>query len=578
MSLRLKLGLLVAIVASVPVALTGWFGLRVNETTLETTLREQQILILGDLASEIDDELGDAEAGLDSIARVLSDGSLDGDARVAMARATVSARVTLDHAAIYTRDGELMDVIREPGLELELPAELDPKLLEAGRAQRVVTGEAVSGQLAPRVPLLVGMRPDGPDGPTTGYVLSLVSTLGVRDRLALLSDAHLRAGPDALFVVDQQLRLIAHGSPERGGARESMAEAGALAGLDAELTGPTLSWAGEYEDAGQTMVGTVRGLEGRPWIAVAQVPREQAYATLEDMRRKVLLTVLLVMLVAGTLGVFAAQRLTAPLRSLTRFAGLLAQRRFDQRLELRSRDELGVLARAMSAAAADLEASEEQLAREIEIRHDLGRYMPAEIVERVVKREQDMALGGERREISVMFMDVVAFTPLTERLEPERVVELLNHLFTMSTEIVFRHGGTVDKFIGDSMMAFWGAPEDCPDHAEQALSAAEEILSWLEVANQGFSENYGCSIRLAIGVNSGTCVVGNIGSDRRMEYTAIGDVVNVAARLEAIARPQQILVTEATRELVDDLFDFASVGHRELAGREAPIKLFEVRQ
>jgi adenylate cyclase len=174
-------------------------------------------------------------------------------------------------------------------------------------------------------------------------------------------------------------------------------------------------------------------------------------------------------------------------------------------------------------------------------------------------------------------MDVVAFTPLTERLEPEQVVEILNHLFTISTEIVFRHGGTVDKFIGDSMMAIWGAPSTVEDHALRAVEAAEDILSWLEVANQHFRERYQTAIRLAFGINSGSCVVGNIGSDTRMEYTAIGDVVNVAARLEAIARPQQILVTRSTVDQLAGRFDCLSIGTKQLSGRATELEIFEVR-
>ena len=576
-SLRLKLGVLVALVATLPLALVGWLALHANAETLETTQRELQIALLNDLARSIDDELGDAEAGLDTIARVLVDRSLDGDARLALATATVEARFSLDHAAIYTRDGELIDIIREADTHAEVPEQLPPSLLEAAALARSVTGEPSPAEPLPRVTLLVAMRPEGPKGPVSGFVLSQVSTHGIHDRLTYLAEAHLRGSSDAMFVVDRELRLIAHVDPARAASLESMASAGALEGIDPTLLEPLLARASEYQDGGEAMVGTIIGLDSRPWAAVAQVPRAEAYASLERMRELVVGAVLLVMLVAGGLGVFAAQRLTAPLRSLTRFAGELARRRFDQRISPSSRDELGVLATAMSNAAAELETSEAQLAEQIEIRHDLGRYIPAELVELVVRREQDMALGGQRREISVMFMDVVAFTPLTERLAPEAIVELLNHLFTMSTEIVFRHGGTVDKFIGDSMMAFWGAPGDCPDHAERAVAAAEEILSWLEIANDHFRSRYDCTVRLAIGVNSGPCVVGNIGSDRRMEYTAIGDVVNVAARLEAIARPQQILVTEQTRILAGDMFDFAAAGSKEIAGRKTPVKLYEVR-
>ena len=197
-------------------------------------------------------------------------------------------------------------------------------------------------------------------------------------------------------------------------------------------------------------------------------------------------------------------------------------------------------------------------------------------VDKVVKREQDMGLGGQRRQITVLFADVVAFTPLTRELEPEVTVQILNELFTILTEIVFRHDGTVDKFIGDCVMAMWGAPRDEPDHAAKALEAAEEIVSWLEIGNANWKKKYGVTIQIAVGINSGEAVVGNIGSKTRMEYTAIGDAVNVAARLEAIARPQQILITQETMRAAGEGFSFTEIGERTLAGRETPTRLYEL--
>jgi adenylate cyclase len=145
------------------------------------------------------------------------------------------------------------------------------------------------------------------------------------------------------------------------------------------------------------------------------------------------------------------------------------------------------------------------------------------------------------------------------------------------TEIVFRHQGTVDKFMGDCMMAFWGPPQSVTGHATRALEAAEEILSWLEIGNAGWQQRFGVSLELAIGVNTGEAILGNVGSESRMEYTVIGDAVNIAARLEAIARPQQILVTEATVNAADDIFDVVDVGQKQLAGHEQPVLIYEVR-
>jgi adenylate cyclase len=158
------------------------------------------------------------------------------------------------------------------------------------------------------------------------------------------------------------------------------------------------------------------------------------------------------------------------------------------------------------------------------------------------------------------------------------MVTILNQLFTILTEIVFRHGGTVDKFIGDCVMAFWGAPDDQADHAARAVAAAEDMQSWIEAGNEDWQRSYGVTIRLAIGVHTGEAVVGNFGSETRMEYTAIGDTVNVAARLEAIARPQQILVSEATRQAAGDDFEYVALGSRQVAGKSEAVELYEVRQ
>jgi class 3 adenylate cyclase len=576
MSLRIKLALLALLLATLPLAGIGVLALRVNAETLVNGQRELQIALLEDLARTLDAELRDAELGLDTTARVLSDATLGGDARIALAEADVEARTSLDHVAVYDREGGLIDVIREQGVETStLPEQLDADLRDAASRMRVATGPATREPSAARVLLVVAIRPEGPQGPITGYVASRVSLLGVQDRLAQLG-AHLGPGRDTLFVVDRELAILVHGDAAR--LLDSAADQGALAGVDPSTLDPMVARAGEFEDAAQgTMVGTVIGLPGRPWAAVAQLPRAVAYAPLVRMERLVVGGVLAAMLLAGLLGVLGSARLTAPLARLRAFAGELAARRFDQRITIARRDELGVLADAMSSAAEQLEASEARIARELAIRHDLGRYMPAEIVERIVAREQDMQLGGRRQTITVMFMDVVAFTPLTEKLEPEQVVEILNHLFTISTEIVFRHAGIVDKFIGDSMMAIWGAPREQDDHAMRAVDAADDILAWLELANQHFRERYQVAIRLAFGINSGPCVVGNIGSETRMEYTAIGDVVNVAARLEAIARPQQILITRATADLLDARYECVEVGIKQLSGRESAVEVLEVR-
>src|SRR5262249_39207141 len=144
-------------------------------------------------------------------------------------------------------------------------------------------------------------------------------------------------------------------------------------------------------------------------------------------------------------------------------------------------DELGKLEGAIDDMAKSLEAGEAEIERQTKLRGDLSRFMSKDLVDAIVRGEHDPALGGERRPATVLFADVVAFTPLSESRPPEQVVAMLNELFSVLTEVVFRHGGTVDKFVGDCIMAVWGAAVSQPDHADRALAAAEDMMHFLEV-------------------------------------------------------------------------------------------------
>ena len=229
----------------------------------------------------------------------------------------------------------------------------------------------------------------------------------------------------------------------------------------------------------------------------------------------------------------------------------------------------------MGQMAGDIAASEVEIARRAGVERDLSRYLPGEIAKSIAEGRHKLALGGERKHVTVLFADVVAFTPFAERASPEVAVGFLNELFSLLSEIVFRHGGTLDKFIGDSVMAIFGAPNPQDDAAERALATAEDMHRFVEASAGQWKEKYGFDVKLAIGVSTGEALVGNLGSEARLEYTAIGDVVNVAARLEGLARPGQTLVTgEVTKAA--ETFDFNSLGEHPVRGKSAPVAVFEV--
>lgn len=567
---RWKLTLFAAALSVAPLIGVGWLLIDVNAQAIETSSRHLQVAIVEDVARTVESELGASREGLAAVARALVDQELPEDARVQLVERLVEADPALEAVTVYDASGRAIDSIREEhAAAARMPEELPPTLRpEEGGAIGMV--EVVEG--VARAPVVVPIRPVDR---VTGWVGTLQSLEGVQARVERLGEAHLAPGA-SVFVVDEELRTIASSDPERA-ASLADARAGILRGGDPRTLGPGIARSGEFEDDGRAMVGSVVGLRTYPWAVVVQIPRDVAYATLGEMRRIVIVTVAVTVVLALLVALLASRRITAPIEKLVSFARDLAARRFDRKVETGTGDELAVLGEAMSAAAAELGQSERRMREEIAIRADLGRYLPSELVEKVVRREQDMALGGRRSRVTVLFADVVAFTPLSEKLPPEDVVTILNELFTVVTEIVFRHGGTVDKFVGDCVMAIWGAPREQPDHAQRALMAAEDMLRLVEAANAGWQQRFGATAQLAIGINTGDAVVGNVGSETRMEYTAIGDAVNVAARLETIARPSQILIAESTRSAAGDGFDYVEIGAREMTGRAEPVVLFEVR-
>jgi class 3 adenylate cyclase len=200
------------------------------------------------------------------------------------------------------------------------------------------------------------------------------------------------------------------------------------------------------------------------------------------------------------------------------------------------------------------------------------------VVEAILKDPLKLRLGGERREVTVLFADVVSFTRLAEQQPPEVIVTLLNELFTFATEIVQRRGGITDKFIGDCVMAVFGTPEQHADDALRAVQAAEDLRRWLDTANRKWRRQFGLELRLAMGLSTGPAVAGNIGSEKRMEYTVIGDAVNVAARLESMAAPGQILLSEATKARLPQGYPLKGLGESTVRGRSGTTRIYEVTE
>jgi adenylate cyclase len=208
-----------------------------------------------------------------------------------------------------------------------------------------------------------------------------------------------------------------------------------------------------------------------------------------------------------------------------------------------------------------------------------GQYVSKDVYEQLVANPALARLGGQRREMTVLFSDIRGFTTVTERGQPEEIVGMLNEYFTRMVDIVFRHRGTVDKFVGDMVMALFGAPLDDPDHADHAVQAALEMIAELQKLNQGWkAQGRFAELDIGVGVNTGVMIAGNIGSDAIMSYTVIGDAVNLGSRLESLNKQYgtRIIISDATRRALKGRYLDRPLGDVVVKGKSEPVGIFEV--
>lgn len=212
------------------------------------------------------------------------------------------------------------------------------------------------------------------------------------------------------------------------------------------------------------------------------------------------------------------------------------------------------------------------------VRSTLELYVCPEVVQEVISRGIDLAPGGKRQTITILFSDVRGFTSLSERLSPEAMVDILNQHFTASSEIILNSCGTLDKFIGDAIMAFWGAPAPREDHALAAVRAAIEMQAAARELDTIVQARWAEQFRIGIGINTGDAVVGHIGSPRRMGYTAVGDPANLASRVEGLTKDYQaeILITQTTYDLVRKQIEAEALGQVSVKGRKEPTAIYRV--
>lgn len=570
LSLRTKWTATLLLVGAAPLAAFAYRTTVIQKSGLEDAERQIQASVIDHVGSLVDRSLDEAADGTQEIGRILTEPKIvEPEVKIALAKDAMTRVAVLAQVAIYTPDGEMVDAI---GPEPKPPQKLSPAQLGMQK------GTWLPIEYAGSVALIRYLEPVVRDGQRQAFMLGTLKPHLLSEQVLALSKDRFEGRPDGVLLLDGDAHVLASGD------KTTFTVGTALAGRDLFPPGQPPSGAfshpyasaTEYVDAaGVPMVGSVRSLPTRSFAVVVRRPSADVFKALAKARRELVVAASGFVLAALALGAYLATRTTRPIRSLVDLARAYGRRELDKRSTVTTGDELELLGTSMTRMADDIATSEAEIARRAGVERDLSRYLPAEIAKSIAEGKHKLALGGERKLVTILFADVVAFTPFAERASPEAAVGFLNELFSLLSEIVFRHGGTLDKFIGDSVMAIFGAPNVQEDASERALATAEDMHRFVEASAGQWKDKYGFDVRLGIGISTGEALVGNLGSEARLEYTAIGDVVNVAARLEGLARPGQTLVTGDVTKATD-AFDFNPLGDHPVRGKSAPVAVFEV--
>ncbi|MGI9356596.1 MAG: adenylate/guanylate cyclase domain-containing protein [Rhizobiaceae bacterium] len=359
--------------------------------------------------------------------------------------------------------------------------------------------------------------------------------------------------------------------------------------LDGEVFAKTTTSADE-EGAHQALIGRLRidpafrsgtfELAGEPWIAHVErapigtdtdemlaiaLPVAVIAKPINRASQNTMIIAVLVVLISLPIIWIVSRILSGPLIRLAAEAERMVQ--FDLEAEPHRDsvvDEIRTLQQAMSSMRSGLRIA--------------NLYVPKTLVRRLIEREEQPELGGDKKFITVLFMDMENFTAMSSKLPPEDVMSRMSEYFEIVTQLLLDHGATIDKYIGDAVMAFWNAPDDTQDHVALGCQAALSIVKAANKATQDWSEDEALPIRTRIGLHCGEATVGNVGSSDRMSYTALGSTVNLASRLETKNRDLKtdILVSKDVVDRVGQRFEFRDVEHLELKGIDGPTNVYEL--
>jgi class 3 adenylate cyclase len=415
--------------------------------------------------------------------------------------------------------------------------------------------------------LLVSLPITDENGKVTSMIMSRFDLAA--EFAELIKDATFNQSGFATLV-DGDGQIIAH--PDSSRLEEDVSDWPAVqAARQSNDTGALVA----KNKAGQNRLYVYRAIRNpstvgnnKPWVLLTEVDRDEELAGLRRLRRELGFGVMLVLICGLLIAHQVSTSVTEPLERLGDFAKRIGSGDLTTRTSIAGRDVSGRLSERLNDMANGLQERDH-------VKEVFGRYIATQVSDKILKGEVN--LGGESKRVTILFSDIRNFTGMSESMAPQQVVSFLNDYFSEMVDAVFEHGGVLDKFMGDGLMAVFGSLEDT-EHEMGAVKAALRMRALLAKINGVRAVSGIPPIAIGIGIHTDACIVGNIGSRKRLEYTVVGDGVNTSSRLQALNKEYgtTILISETTYEKIKDHFDCRQMPDAQLRGKTKNLHFYEV--
>ncbi len=560
--LPLKFFLFAALVAVVPLALVGQNLVQIARDELKSAVNEDLTGVAGQLRSEFDNMYqGRWLTPLMVIRSGVDNPELDVAQKVSLLTEGMEQLADVVALQLSVEGSDIPMLVSDQGFAQRLAAEgLDPvqALSSSGDLLASIEGTGQFGRP------LISVIPETGDWmatlalPMESRLAGRKLTLAARINLSTLRrsvERHPFNQRGEITIVDHAGRTALVDSPKVINQRAIVASAMPLI-----VAGARADALESYTRVdGTLMLGAYAFPDWFPWAVITELSEDKAYAVISRMMQQIFLVGALGFAAASAAAIIFSRGLTGPILKIGRVADALGEGDFAARVQnVRARDEIGDLARRINVMAGQLGE-----------RLELMKFVSHETMTAIQARDGDrMRRGGERREVSMLFSDIRGYTAFSETVTPEEVIEVLNRYFEVQSEIVERHGGDIDKFVGDELMAMFVGE----DKEERAVRCGVEIKEALAKTFGG--QDGGHELAVGIGVASGAVVLGAMGARDRMDYTVLGSTVNLAARLCAKAGPWEVLVDVETQALVASGISLVELAPVVLKGYADPVPVF----